>query len=45
VDIYHPSGEMDEWDYSPDPLDWDYDKEEDLALHCWTPLKRIFIRK
>ena len=42
LDIYHPSEEMDEWDYSPDPLDWDYDEEEDLTLALLDAIEEDF---
>jgi hypothetical protein len=41
LDIYHPF-EMDEWDYSPDPLDWDYDKEKDPALALLDAIEEDF---
>jgi hypothetical protein len=31
LDICHPSGEIDEWDF-PGPLDWEYDEGGDPAL-------------
>ena len=42
LDIYHSSEDMDEWDYSPDPLDWDYDEEEDLALALLDAIEEDF---
>jgi hypothetical protein len=41
LDICHPSKEIDEWDF-PDPLDLDYDEEEDLALALLDAIEEDF---
>jgi hypothetical protein len=43
LDIYHPSKEMDECDYSPDPLNWDYDEVEDPALALLDAIEEDFL--
>jgi hypothetical protein len=42
IDVCHPSKEIDEWDYFPDPLDWDYDEEEDPALALLDAIEEDF---